>query len=77
MLTTPDISGGIINTLFALVFAVNLVALLWGIVIYFTEMGSDHGKLEGKEMILKMVTYLFLLMCLYAVVDWVRGLLGF
>lgn len=77
MLNTPDISGGIINTLFALVLAVNLVALVWGIAIYFTEMGSDHGKAEGKEMILKMVTYLFLLMCLYAVIEWVRGLLGF
>ena len=77
MLNAPNISVGIINTLFALVFAVLLVALLWAIAIYFTEMGSDHGKLEGKEMILRTVTNLFLLMCIYGVVEWVRGSLGF
>lgn len=77
MLTTPDISLGIINTVFALVFAIIIVALVWGIAIYYAEFGSDHGKLEGKEFIIKWVTYLFLLMCLYAVVEWIRGAVGF
>lgn len=66
-----------INTIFALIFAVNLIAIVWGIIIYFVEFGSDHGKQEGKEMILRTVTYLFLLMCVYAIVAWIRGLLGF
>jgi hypothetical protein len=77
MFNSPDISGGIINTIFALVFAVNIVAIAWAISIYYTEFGSDHGKEEGKDMIIKWVTYLFLLMCLYAVVEWVRNLIGF
>jgi len=77
MFNEPNLQGGIINTIFALVFAVNVVAIVWGIAIYFTELGSDHGKAEGKELILKTVTYLFLLMVLYAVVLWVRGAVGF
>ena len=77
MFTEPNIQGGIINTIFALVFAIIVVALVWAISIYFTEMGSDHGKAEGKAMILQWVTYLFLLMCLYAVVEWIRSAVGF
>ncbi len=77
MFTEPNLQGGIINTIFALLFAVNVVAIVWGIAIYFTEMGSDHGKAEGKEFILKSVTYLLLLMCIYAVVEWVRNAVGF
>jgi len=77
MPNSPEISGGVINTIFALIFAVNLVAIIWGIAIYYTEFGSDEGKLEGKEFIIKMVTYLFLLMCLYAIVVWVRNAVGF
>jgi uncharacterized membrane protein len=63
--------------LFALVFAVLLVAIFWSIVMYFSEMGNEHGKKHSKEMILNTVTYLFLLMCAYAVVDWIRTSLGF
>ena len=77
MFTSPDTSGGIINTIFALVFAVNLVAILWGISIYYAEFGSDEGKKEGKDFIIKSVTILFLLMCLYALVVWVRNLVVF
>jgi len=77
MFSEPNLSGGIINTIFALLFAIIVVALVWAIAMYFTEMGSDHGKAEGKAMILQWVTYLLLLMCIYAVVDWIRSLLGF
>ncbi len=77
MFNEPSLHGGIINTLFAAFFAVNIVAVVWGIVMYFGEFGSDHGKAEGKAFILKSVTYLFLLMVLYGAVEWVRNAVGF
>ncbi|MDO8548054.1 MAG: hypothetical protein Q7R71_00030 [bacterium] len=69
-------SGGIINTLFALVFAVTLLAVFWGIVMYYAEIGSEEAKREHKSIIIGSITALFLLMCLYAVVDWLRATLG-
>ncbi|MDO8548289.1 MAG: hypothetical protein Q7R71_01300 [bacterium] len=69
-------SGGIINTLFALAFAVILVAVFWGLVMYFAEMGSDEAKKEHKGIVIGSITALFLLMCLYAVVEWLRSLAG-
>jgi hypothetical protein len=70
------ISGGIINTFFALVFAIILIAILWGLATYFTEFGSDHGKREGKALILGSVSWLFLWMVIYALVLWVRSATG-
>ena len=69
-------SGGIINTLFALIFAVTLLAIVWGIVMYFAEVGSEEARKEYKGVILGSVTALFLLMCAYAVVEWIRTGLG-
>lgn len=69
-------SGGIINTLFALVFAVVLVAIFWGLVMYFAELGSDEAKKEHKSIIIGSITALVLLMCLYALVEWLRSLAG-
>ena len=77
MFTEPNIHGGVINTIFALLFAVNLVAVLWALAMYFTELGSDHGKAEGKEFILNSVSCLWGLMIIYALVDWVRTAVGF
>jgi len=68
--------GGIINTLFALIFAVNLLAIMWGLVMYFVEIGSDEAKREYKGVIIGGITSLFLLMCVFAVVDWIRTGLG-
>lgn len=68
--------GGIINTLFALVFAIILLAVFWGLVMYFGELGSDEAKKEYKGVIVGSITALFLLMCLYAVVEWLRSLAG-
>ncbi len=68
--------GGIINTLFALIIAINLLAILWGLVMYFVEIGSDEAKKEYKGVIVGSITSLFLLMCLFAVVDWIRTGLG-
>ena len=75
-MNTPSFSGGIINTFFALIFAIILVTIFWSMVMYFTEMGSEHGKAEGKAMILSSVTTLFIFMCIFALVDWVRSSLG-
>lgn len=69
-------SGGIINTLFALAFAVNLIAIFWGIIMYYAEISSQEANKEFKSVIIGSITSLFLLMCLYAVVDWLRGVLG-
>ena len=69
-------SGGIINTGFAFLFAVILTALVWGIVMYFAEIASIEAKIEYKSVIVGSITALFLLMCLYAIVAWVRAALG-
>jgi len=69
-------SGGIINTIFALALAITLLAVLWGLVMYFAEMGSDEAKKEHKGIIIGSITALFLLMCLYAVIAWLRSLAG-
>jgi RsiW-degrading membrane proteinase PrsW (M82 family) len=75
-MSTPSFSGGIINTFFALVFAVIIVTIVWAMVMYFTEMGSEHGKAEGKALILSSVTTLFIVMCIYALIDWARTSVG-
>jgi hypothetical protein len=68
--------GGIINTLFALLFAILLVSIIWGIALYFAELGSQEGMREAKNIFMGGVTLLFLLMCLFAAVEWVRGVVG-
>ncbi len=68
--------AGIINTIFALLFAVIILAFFWGLMMYWVEIGSDEAKKEYKDVILGSVTWLFLLMCIYAVVEWVRAGIG-
>lgn len=68
---------GLFNTLFALVVAINIIAIFWSMVMYFMEMGSEEGKKEYKSMLLGSVTSLFILMCVYALIQWVAGGLGF
>ncbi len=68
--------GGIINTLFALLFAMLIVSIIWGISLYFSELGSQEGAKEAKNIFMGGITLLLLLMCLYAVVGWVRGVVG-
>lgn len=70
-------SLGIINTIFAIVFAITLVAFVWGLVMYFAEFGSEHGKREYKGLFMGAITLLLVEMCVFWVVDWVRGTLGF
>ena len=77
MIPTPAFSGGIINTFFALLFAVNLVAILWSLGVYFTEFGSEQGKASAKSLVLSSVTILFFLMCVFAIIEWVRATVGF
>jgi hypothetical protein len=72
-----NLSGGIINTFSALIFAIVLVAVFWGLASYFTGFGSVEEQAEGKDLVLGAVTFLFLLMCVYAIVVWVRSSLGF
>ena len=68
--------GGLLNTIFGLLFAILLVAIFWSITMYYAEMGSEWSKKEHKSMLIKAITALFLLLCLYAVVEWLRGLIG-
>jgi hypothetical protein len=69
-------SGGIISTIFALLFAVVLVAGFWSLIMYFAEMGSEEGKKEYKGILIGSITALFLLMCVYAVLQWLGSLIG-
>lgn len=69
-------TGDILNTLFALVFSVLLIGVFWSIAMYFVEFGSEPGKKEYKGFIIGFVTWLFLLMFLYALVAWLRGAVG-
>lgn len=68
--------GDIINTIFALIFAVLLLAIFWGLVMYFVEIGSEEAKREYKGVIIGSITGLFLLMCLFAIVEWLRSISG-
>lgn len=68
--------GGIVNTIFALLFAITIIAIVWGIVMYWAEIGSLEAAKEFKGLIINSVTALFLLICAYAVFDWVRAMLG-
>ncbi|HEY5382991.1 MAG TPA: hypothetical protein VIJ88_00305 [Candidatus Paceibacterota bacterium] len=68
--------GGIINTLFALLFAMLIVSIIWGLSLYFTELGSQEGMKEAKNIFMGGITLLFLLMCVYAAVEWARGVIG-
>ena len=70
------IHGGIINTLFALFFAIFIVSIIWGLATYFSELGSQEGMKEGKNIFMGGITLLFLFMCLFAVVEWIRASLG-
>ena len=72
-----DLSGGIINTFFGLLFAINIVAVFWGLVHYFTEFGSIHGQQEGKDLLLNSVSALVVLIIIFALVNWVRSAVGF
>ena len=68
--------GDVINTLFALLFAMLIVSIIWGFSFYFTEFGSQEGMKEAKNIFMGGITLLFLLMCVYAVVLWIRASLG-
>jgi len=72
-----DLHLGIINTFFGLLFAINVVAIFWGVVHYYTEFGSVHGQAEGKELILNSVSMLVVLIVIFALVNWIRGAVGF
>ncbi|MDE1924716.1 MAG: hypothetical protein KGH79_00860 [Patescibacteria group bacterium] len=69
-------SHDLINTVMALLFAVALVCVGWGMAMYFYEMGSDEGKKEYKGLLLNSVSALVLLMIIYAVLEWLRGAVG-
>jgi hypothetical protein len=68
--------GDVLNTLFALVFAILIGSMIWGLSFYFAELGSQEGMKESKNIFMGGVTLLFLLMCLYAVVEWIRAAIG-
>lgn len=68
--------GGIINTLFALIFAMLIVSIIWGLSLYFSELGSQEGMKAAKNIFMGGITGLFLLMCLYWVVEWIRAAIG-
>ncbi len=68
--------GGIINTLFALIFAILIVSIIWGLSLYFTELGSQEGMKEAKNVFMGGVTLLFVLMIVYALVEWLRAVVG-
>jgi hypothetical protein len=72
-----NLDGGVINTFFGLLFAVNIVAVFWGVVHYFSEFGSEHGKAEGKDLILNSISILIVLMVVFAIVNWIRSAVGF
>ena len=66
----------VLNTLFALLFAILIVSIIWGLSFYFAELGSQEGMKEAKNIFMGGVTLLLLLMCLYAVVEWLRASIG-
>jgi|GEM_PF-3585590 RsiW-degrading membrane proteinase PrsW (M82 family) len=68
--------GDVLNTLFALVFAILIVSIIWGLSFYFAEFGSQEGMKESKNIFMGGVTLLLLLMVLYGVVEWIRAAIG-
>ena len=68
--------GDVLNTLFALVFAILIVSIIWGLSFYFAELGSQEGVKESKNIFMGGITLLLLLTCLYAVVEWIRAAIG-
>ncbi|MGC9602783.1 MAG: hypothetical protein ABSE76_03555 [Minisyncoccia bacterium] len=68
--------GDVLNTLFALVFAIIIVSIIWGLSFYFAGMGSQERMKEAKNIIIGGITLLLLLMCLYGVVEWIRAAIG-
>lgn len=66
-------SHGIINTIMALLFAVTLVCVGWGMAMYFFEMGSEEGKKEYKGLLLNSISALVGLMIVYAFIGWLGG----
>ena len=68
--------GDVLNTLFALVFAILIISIIWGLSFYFAEMGSQEGIKEAKNIFMGGVTLLFIFMVLYGVVEWIRAAIG-
>ena len=68
--------GDIVNELFGLIFAVNIIWILWSAAMYFTGLTSEEAKREYKPLIIGGVTALIFLMLLWALVAWIRGALG-
>jgi len=68
--------GDIVNELFGLFFALDLIYILWGMTFYFTELTSEEGKRHNKPLIIDGVGMLVLLMLLWALVEWIRAWLG-
>ena len=62
--------------MFALLFAIVLIGVVWSILMYFAELGSEEGKREFKGMTINWITTLIGLMVLYALVNWLRGYFG-
>jgi uncharacterized membrane protein len=69
--------AGLLDTIFAFAFAATLIAVMWGIVMYFAEIGSEEARKEFKGIIIGSITWLLVLMCLYAIVGWIQHSLGF
>jgi len=68
--------AGIINTFFALIFAILIVSIIWGFALYFTEFGSQEGMKEAKNIFMGGITLLLVLMIIYAIVSWLRAAVG-
>ncbi len=68
--------GGIINTFFALIFAILIVATIWGFSLYFTELGSQEGMKEAKNIFMGSITLILVVMIIYGIVEWVRHAVG-
>jgi hypothetical protein len=68
--------AGIINTIFALIFAILIVSIIWGLSMYFNELNSQEGSKEAKNIFMGGLTLLVLTMMLYGVVEWIRASIG-
>lgn len=68
--------GDIVNEIFGLVFALNLVWLIWCVAMYFAELTSEEAKREYKPLIIGGASMLVFLMLLWVLVEWIRASLG-